>query len=172
MAIKIILNTYLMRKTKFILFQEFTNSLLNHFKSKRHFVTFLIFQAIIYSSIYSQDSTLHIIARPLPDSILIRWAPSDYKTWQLGNQYGYIVERYTILRDSSLVKDTEKRILTSSPLKPLGLYDWEPLAKTNKYAIAAEAIYEETFKIDDGESFNPQNVWNKSIEQQPEQFNS
>ncbi len=110
-------------------------------------------------------SSLHIIARPLPDSILLRWAPSDYKTWQLGNQYGYIVERYTIIRDSSLVKDTEKRILTSSPLKPLGLYEWEPLVKTNKYAaIAAQAIYGETFKMD-VEGFNPQNVWYKSLEQ-------
>ncbi|MCG8698275.1 MAG: hypothetical protein MI922_09495, partial [Bacteroidales bacterium] len=45
-----------------------------------------------------EKNAVHVISRPLKDSIILRWAPSDFITWQYGNQYGYMIERYTLMR--------------------------------------------------------------------------
>jgi hypothetical protein len=131
----------------------------------------LLIQAVLFGNfIYGQDQKeggIQIAARPLKDSIMLRWAPSNYKSWDLGNTYGYNIVRYTIMRDSVLLEKAEKTTFTSMPLKPLPLNSWETLVKSNKYgAIAAQAIYGKGFEIDAGEGFTPENVTNKSKEQQ------
>jgi hypothetical protein len=35
--------------------------------------------------------------------VLLRWAPASPAVWRLGNEYGYQVERYTILRDGDVI---------------------------------------------------------------------
>ena len=98
-----------------------------------------------------QNSHLELIARPLTDSITLRWAPSDYGYWELGNKYGYVIVRYTLFRGDQLLENPEEKILLSNPLKPLPLERWEEVTKIDKAAtVAAQAIYGKTFEIETG----------------------
>ncbi len=134
--------------------------------NKRKTIYLLLF-LFLHLYVTAQESKLHLISRPLPDSILLRWVPINYRTWSLGNQYGYNLVRYTILRDSAVLNNPERVALTSLPVKPLELNNWESLVKSNKYAgIAAQAIFGKSFEVDAGKGFNPQNVMYKAKEQQ------
>ncbi len=88
-----------------------------------------------------------VTARPSADSITLRWAPLNFNVWQLGNQYGYKIERYIISRKGNLLKEQEKLILSPS-LKPLTVDHWESLVKGDKYgAVAAQALFGDRFEI-------------------------
>ena len=66
----------------------------------KHTVLFFMF---LYLGLNSQvQQSIGLISRPMPDSIMLRWAPTGPKVWRLGNQYGYQVKRYTILRDKKI----------------------------------------------------------------------
>lgn len=97
----------------------------------------------------SQEHIIHVIAQPAADSIVVRWAPSTARAWQLLNKYGYRVERYTIMRDSAILDTKPVLIIQPVPLKPMALNEWEGIIDTDDYAaIAAQAIYGETFQMD------------------------
>lgn len=127
---------------------------------------FCLYTFALYSQIDSTKQNLFIIARPTADSIMLRWAPGNYKYWDLGNRYGYNLVRYTIMKDSSLLNEPKKTVLTPNGIQPWSLMDWEQLVKTNQYGgIAAQAIYGESFQVDAGEGTTPQNVVYKAKEQ-------
>lgn len=100
---------------------------------------------------FAQDSVLYkvkVIARATKDSIMLRWAPVNYESWRLGLKNGYIVERYTMVKDGKLQANKKKIILTGQPVKPSVLSVWEKLADTDDYAgIAAQAIYGDDFDV-------------------------
>lgn len=92
---------------------------------------------------------VHVLARPLEKSILLRWAPGTSMAWKLGNRYGYQLERFTIMRDGKTLNQPERKLLSLQPIKPLPLDDWEPLVEKDNYAaVAAQAIYGETFEME------------------------
>lgn len=101
-------------------------------------------------NLFGQEiNAVKVIARPKTDSILLRWAPTNKETWRLGNQHGYMVERYTIVENKARLPKPKKEILTTIPIRPLPLGNWEPVAKNSKYgAIAAQALYGEEFETD------------------------
>lgn len=109
---------------------------------------------------------IQMIARPLKDSILLRWAPANYHTWDLGNRYGYKVQRFTVLRDSMFLPKPELNILHPDALLPLPLVKWEPLINVRFAMIAAQAIYGESFIVDAGEGFTPVQAFSLAEEQQ------
>ena len=74
-----------------------------------------------------------------PDSIMLRWAPADVETWLLGNRYGYVVTRYTILRDGFLTEDRAQTVL--GVFLPRPLTEWELYADDRYVSIAAECIF-------------------------------
>ncbi len=91
---------------------------------------------------------VELIARPLKDSILVRWAPNNSLLWEDANKYGYMLERITLIRDGQLLSAPERKRLTQTPIMPLPLIVWERAVKSNKYAaIAAQALYGETFEM-------------------------
>lgn len=90
------------------------------------------------------------IARSGEQEILLRWAPNDPVTWKLGNRYGYTIERFTIGRGGQVdsTGQWKKVVLTQQPIKPWPLDDWKNVALDDQFAaIAAQAIYGETFEI-------------------------
>lgn len=118
--------------------------------------------------VFSQDAPkdeIKVITRSYGDSIVIRWAPTTPVAWQLLNQYGYRVERYTIVRDSVVLQDKQQVTLTAKALKPSPLERWkndalrEPLV-----AIAAQAIYGASFQMTNVNSSTLAEVVNKSRE--------
>lgn len=88
-----------------------------------------------------------VIARPSADSVVLRWAPLNIRHWHAGNQYGYTIERFTMVRNGKVVKPTERRQLTTQPLRPYPEAQWERFT-ANKYGlIAAQALYGESFQL-------------------------
>jgi fibronectin type 3 domain-containing protein len=120
---------------------------------------YLIFILVILSGTYTygqgNDSInqVKVIGRAKEKSILLRWASTDPVSWQLGNKYGYMVERFTIIRDKKILDNPEKIRLTTQPLKPGTQPAWEKIIDDNDYAaIAAQAIYGESFEVTQSKS--------------------
>lgn len=103
--------------------------------------------AIAQDTLNISDDAIGVIARPSPDSIALRWAPTKVSYWRTANQYGYTVERYTLVRNGKYLAVPEKTVLTSSPIKPLPEDQWATYT-SNMYAmVAAQSLYGETFEL-------------------------
>lgn len=100
------------------------------------------------------------------DKVILRWAPNTPLAWELGNQHGYIIKRYTIYRNGIL--DTasilEEKLLTSVPIKPWEYDAWEEIVHQDEYApIAAQALFGDHFEINQPQS-NPKAFVNQNAE--------
>jgi len=110
---------------------------------------------------------MRLLARPFPDSIVLRWAPTSYQLWLNGNQYGYHITRTMLIKDGKNTKGKTIR-LTRKPLKPIPLAEWETLVDRDDYAgVAAQAIYGDGFEVEasEGET-SMMDIINKSTEQE------
>jgi hypothetical protein len=63
------------------------------------------------------------------NAIYLRWASGTPQAWKTNNTHGFILERYTVIRNKQMLPVPEKLVLSPSPLKPRALDDWETLAK-------------------------------------------
>ena len=112
---------------------------------KKYIIT-LFLAGIAFSGIMAEN--VKLLCQPCEkDSIRLRWAPTNKQAWDLGNQYGYVVERYTILRNGKQVDEPEHLLLTSIPLKPAPLEMWEQYEDDNYVTTAAECIFGEVESI-------------------------
>lgn len=50
----------------------------------------------------SVTNELKVLARTSVDSIVLRWAPMQMTSWLEGNEFGYTIERYVLVRDPAL----------------------------------------------------------------------
>jgi fibronectin type 3 domain-containing protein len=92
-------------------------------------------------------SAVKVIANPKDNRITLRWAPTTSLAWVYGNQFGYTIQRITLVRSNTPLKAKEKIIL-SSYISPQPLAAWETEIRQNKYAaVAAQALYGKTFQI-------------------------
>lgn len=125
---------------------------------------FLPFILLCNTNIYSEG--VKVLGSPRKDAILLRWAPMSPAVWRLGNEYGYLVERFTILRDGEIPDDISGEILADKPFLPMEQAAWELLMDDDKYvSIAAECIFSSTFKgLDSGG--NPHMVYKMYKEEQ------
>lgn len=78
---------------------------------------FLPFILLCNTNIYAEG--VKVLGSPRKDAILLRWAPMSPAVWRLGNEYGYLVERFTILRDGEIPGDISGEILAEEPFRPL-----------------------------------------------------
>ncbi|MCF6404554.1 hypothetical protein L3C95_16780 [Chitinophaga filiformis] len=111
---------------------------------------------------YAQDNEHKIvgIADPKDGKIRLRWSPASYIAWEIGNKYGYTVERFTISSNGALVSQPKAVMLTPQPLKPYTLQRMEALAeKDDRIAIVAELIYGE-----DGKKVTPEKGFGAYLE--------
>lgn len=98
---------------------------------------------------YAQENVHKVVglADPKDGKIRLRWSPASYIAWEIGNKYGYTVERFTISQNGALVSQPKPVMLTRQPLKPYPLERMEALAeKDDRIAIIAEFIYGEGAK--------------------------
>ena len=118
---------------------------------------FLFFGMI---SLHAQDSiqqapTVVVKARAKTDKILLRWGVNNKFAWKYGNQYGYIIERTTVLRDGKPLTNPVKITLTDGAIKPKPFQEWESFVNTNDMAaVAAQAIYGEDFEMNNDAADN------------------
>ena len=116
-------------------------------------VIFCMILSVTFVSAQNKDSKpqIKIISRAYKDSVCLRWAPDDPSAWKLLNEYGYTLLRSTLLKDGNLLDKPEEKVLSIDTLKPAPLNKWEPFAEEkDQVAIAAQAIYGESFEVSSG----------------------
>lgn len=93
-----------------------------------------------------ENPTVQVIARSLPDKVLLRWAVDQPFAWKKANEYGFLIEKNTISRNGEAVIPIERQQLMNTPLKPKPLQEWEALAVSDQNAaVLAQALYGDSF---------------------------
>ena len=117
----------------------------------KNVVTSLALLLVCWTGFAQSDSTqnqISVVARPSPDSIVLRWAPLHADAWIRSVRDGFTIERYTLVRDNKIVNPPEKKQLSPSVILPWPLERWELLVQDNKYAaIAAQALFGSDFEM-------------------------
>ncbi|KAA2238710.1 hypothetical protein F0L74_21060 [Chitinophaga agrisoli] len=81
-------------------------------------------------------------AQPDKRTIRLRWSPASYVAWEMGNKYGYTVERFTIAANGQLIEQPKPVLLTPRPLAPYTLFQMETAAQQEpRIAVVAEMLY-------------------------------
>jgi hypothetical protein len=111
----------------------------------------------------SGDPSIKLLAKSKKDGIWLRWAPVNPTVWQLGNQYGYTVERFTVKSNGDLENPLGEK-LTNAPLRVYPPTELDKLSATVKEAsIIKELVYGKNIttpiKVD-----NPASVLSRSKE--------
>ncbi len=107
-------------------------------------------------SIGDDDPAIMVRARVINNTVKLRWAPNTPTLWKYTNQYGYYIERHTILRGDVILEPRVIKRLNNTPIKPRPMMEWESFTEQNDMAaIAAQALYGEDFEVDMQEGGNP-----------------
>ncbi len=112
---------------------------------KNHMSVFLFLIGVM---MWGQESpAVKVIARSLPNKVMLRWAVDQPLDWKKANEYGFLIERATISRNDVAVVPIEREQLVSVPLKPRPLEEWEALATKDQYAaVIAQSLFGDSFE--------------------------
>lgn len=111
-------------------------------------ITVLLIAFHLMGLTYGQNTKIAVISKATTNSIKLRWAPESPALWQLNNEYGYQIWRYTVSFEGKILSPTPKIVLNQQPIKPYNLSQWESFADTSDYAaVAAQAIYGSSFQL-------------------------
>lgn len=101
-------------------------------------------------SSHEREPALYLLADGRKDSVVLRWVPSSDILWKMGNKYGYIVERFTVLRNGKVIPGGNKqsKLLTAEPLRPWTQKAMNKLVEKEDYAaVVEEALYGDDFNV-------------------------
>jgi hypothetical protein len=123
----------------------------NKMMSKRYKII-LTLSILLLANICTQAQKtpqVRIIARADDTGrIYLRWAATNALTWKRCNQYGFKLERYTVLRNKQLLENPERQLIGEG-IKPKPLNEWKTLVEKDSYAaIIAQALYGKDFEVD------------------------
>lgn len=119
----------------------------SNFASSLGKVLFFLFLLVLSNNAFAQSEGVKVLGSPQRDAIQLRWAPMSSSVWRLGNEYGYMVERFTVLRDGEIPDTIQGVLLREEPFRPMGQSAWEAEMDEDKYvSIAAECLFSTTFK--------------------------
>lgn len=109
----------------------------------------LVLLLLLTSGLWAQDTaSVKVIARSMPNKVLLRWAVDQPLAWKNANEVGFWIERATISRNGEAVVPIERKQMVAQPLKPKPLEEWEALAlQDQNAAILAQALYGDTFEV-------------------------
>lgn len=80
-------------------------------------------------------------------AIKLRWAPASPKAWLQGRNYGYLVERHTVMINNKW-QDNPKKTVLNPNIKVTPLAGWKEHALKSDYAaVIAQAFYGEDFEL-------------------------
>ncbi|PTL30013.1 hypothetical protein AXF23_01980 [Prevotella sp. oral taxon 313] len=113
--------------------------------------TLFLFAFCIYALIgmaqQKLTSNIRTRAEIHSDRILLRWIPSDAKSWDLLNQYGVRLERLTVSRSGVVLDKPELKVL-SERLKPEATDTLKRIAAQYPMgAVIAQAVFGEDFEV-------------------------
>ncbi len=115
----------------------------------------IIFVLLLFPSVvWAQDNPVpqvNVRTRVQQNEIWLRWAVNTPMAWKRCNQSGFWVDRYTLVRNDSILAEPEYVRLTPVPLKPQPLANWENIVqRSDEAAIIAQALYGEDFELNAG----------------------
>lgn len=109
----------------------------------------------ITSKLYAQKEIgnekpeVKVIATVAKNKIMLRWAVTTPTAWKYANEYGYIIERKTIVQKNEVLAQPITTQLNTIPLKPKPMMEWKEFTEKNtNAAIAAQALFGEQFEVD------------------------
>lgn len=120
----------------------------------------------VITNIYAQEEqgAIHAKGKVANNAIYLRWGASNSFAWKLTNQYGYTIERSLIMENGKLLKSISKTILQPNNIKPSPLMLWEPFSDDDYVGVAAQAIYGESFDVEENYTSDVARVINASRE--------
>lgn len=135
-------------------------------KRRVHIIILTIYSLLLTNTATAQTkSAVMVLARPQKDKILLRWATTTPLSWKMSNQYGFIVERYTVTRNKKILAQPEKKIISATPFKPQPLDNWKTVAEKDNYAaVIAQAIYGKEFELSGGDNKGLTKIINQANE--------
>lgn len=115
-----------------------------------------------------QSAKIAVLARPLKDSIMLRWGPSNPQAWSVLNKTGYQIRRFTVVRDGKLLAKPAQVLLTPQPIKPWPLPAWQKKVEADDkyFSIAAQALYGESFEVSEAEEKGIAKMLNQAKEKE------
>lgn len=99
--------------------------------------------------VWSQEpASVQVVARSLPNKVMLRWAVDQPLEWKKANEYGFLVERALISRnDEAVIPIVKKSLNTIGAIKPKPLEEWAVLANQDQnVAILAQALFGDSFE--------------------------
>jgi len=86
---------------------------------------------------------IYLLTKSSDKGLEFRWAPTNVKTWQMGIDHGYRLEKIAFKADTTLVSLTDFSLSPSKTIKPWPLDNWETIVNEERpyCAIAAMSIY-------------------------------
>lgn len=133
-------------------------------------ITILISLTILQVATAQQNGSqtiggIKVIGKATKRSIQLRWAPNSPTAWQLANKYGYSVERIKLSENGKTLKDPPREIISEVVMKPAPQSQWEIMMDNDDYvAVAAQAIFGETFEVSEDFGSDIAQVVNKAKE--------
>lgn len=104
----------------------------------------LIWITLFSLTAVAQQEPIRVLANVKKDKIQIRWAPTSYEFWQMGNKNGYKIEKFVLVSANSF--DTaayRKPIVLIESSRPLPVNMWaETVKKEPKAQIVQSMLYE------------------------------
>ena len=120
---------------------------------------------LVFAQIKIQDPSPKIKVKTgiVNKEIRLRWAVDEAIAWQKSNKIGFVVKRYTLKRNGSLLPVPEEKILGEVSAKPEK--DWESIIEKNdNAAVIAQALYGESFEVEMGNQSKLQSIVDRSQE--------
>lgn len=119
-----------------------------------------------HSAFGQEEASVKVLAHASSNSIKLRWAANQPLAWKKGNEHGYLIERHTISKNGEAVLPVESTMVTSYPIKPKPLAEWESIATNDdNAAVIAQTIYGEDFDVNAGGGMGQIIAINDQLEQ-------
>ena len=82
------------------------------------------------------------------DKILLRWAVDQPMAWKIANNYGFVIQRITVVRNNKNLSNPDYVFLSNTPIKAKPRSEWEEAMKTNdRAAIIAQSLFGKDFNV-------------------------
>ena len=106
----------------------------------RYYILFILLSLLFLSTVLRGASkNLHLLGVGNKQALWLRWAPSQQTIWQYAQQYGYRLERFTIIRDSVVLDKPEHKVLADT-IRPAAPEVWEQNAHYSDQVIILAGI--------------------------------
>jgi uncharacterized protein len=96
---------------------------------------------ILSLSVNAQLEPIRVLANIKKDKIQLRWGPTNYEYWTLGNKMGYKVEKFVISTNGVFDENSFKKpIVLIESSKPLPVDQWEEVIKKEPNAQIVKSL--------------------------------